>query len=106
MPTASAERFPAKWAYTVDGGELGELECENFNAASATVRITGNNVHPGTAKGSMINSQTLAARFHAAMPAEQTPECTQGKRGLLPPGPDGGLGGGDHPAPPHPRLRR
>lgn len=72
------DRFPAKWAYTVDGGELGELECENFNAASATVRITGNNVHPGTAKGSMINSQTLAARFHAAMPAEQTPECTQG----------------------------
>jgi tripeptide aminopeptidase len=70
-----ADRFPAKWAYTVDGGELGELECENFNAASATVRITGNNVHPGTAKGSMINSQTLAARFHAAMPAEQTSEA-------------------------------
>lgn len=77
------ERFPAKWAYTVDGGELGELECENFNAASATVRITGNNVHPGTAKGSMINSQTLAARFHAAMPAEQTPECTQGDEGFF-----------------------
>ena len=77
------ERFPAKWAYTVDGGELGELECENFNAASATVRITGNNVHPGTAKGSMINSQTLAARFHAAMPAEQTPECTQGYEGFF-----------------------
>lgn len=77
------EHFPAKWAYTVDGGELGELECENFNAASATVRITGNNVHPGTAKGSMINSQTLAARFHAAMPAEQTPECTQGYEGFF-----------------------
>ncbi|MDX7734283.1 peptidase T [Aeromonas caviae] len=77
------ERFPAKWAYTVDGGELGELECENFNAASATVRITGNNVHPGTAKGCMINSQTLAARFHAAMPAEQTPECTQGYEGFF-----------------------
>jgi len=77
------DRFPAKWAYTVDGGELGELECENFNAASATVRITGNNVHPGTAKGSMINSQTLAARFHAAMPAEQTPECTQGYEGFF-----------------------
>ena len=77
------DRFPAKWAYTVDGGELGELEYENFNAASATVRITGNNVHPGTAKGSMINSQTLAARFHAAMPAEQTPECTQGYEGFF-----------------------
>ncbi|WP_429218221.1 peptidase T [Aeromonas veronii] len=77
------ERFPAKWAYTVDGGELGELEYENFNAASATVCFIGNNVHPGTAKGSMINSQTLAARFHAAMPAEQTPECTEGYEGFF-----------------------
>lgn len=77
------ERFPAKWAYTVDGGELGELEYENFNAASATVRFIGNNVHPGTAKGSMINSQTLAARFHAAMPAEQTPECTDEYEGFF-----------------------
>ncbi|HDZ8978773.1 peptidase T [Aeromonas veronii] len=77
------ERFPAKWAYTVDGGELGELEYENFNAASATVRFIGNNVHPGTAKGSMINSQTLATRFHAAMPAEQTPECTEGYEGFF-----------------------
>ncbi|MGL6457813.1 peptidase T [Aeromonas hydrophila] len=77
------DRFPAKWAYTVDGGELGELEYENFNAASATVRFIGNNVHPGTAKGSMINSQTLAARFHAAMPAEQTPEATDGYQGFF-----------------------
>lgn len=77
------DRFPARWAYTVDGGELGELEYENFNAASATVRFIGNNVHPGTAKGSMINSQTLAARFHAAMPAEQTPECTDGYEGFF-----------------------
>ncbi|MFQ2252508.1 peptidase T [Aeromonas hydrophila] len=77
------DRFPAKWAYTVDGGELGELEYENFNAASATVRFIGNNVHPGTAKGSMINSQTLAARFHAAMPAEQTPECTDRYEGFF-----------------------
>ncbi|MGY3942583.1 peptidase T [Aeromonas tecta] len=77
------DRFPAKWAYTVDGGELGELEYENFNAASATVRFIGNNVHPGTAKGSMINSQTLAARFHAAMPPEQTPECTDGYEGFF-----------------------
>ncbi|MFQ2290927.1 peptidase T [Aeromonas enteropelogenes] len=77
------DRFPAKWAYTIDGGELGELEYENFNAASATIRVVGNNVHPGTAKGSMINSQTLAARFHAAMPAEQTPECTEGYEGFF-----------------------
>lgn len=77
------DRFQARWAYTVDGGELGELEYENFNAASATVRFIGNNVHPGTAKGSMINSQTLAARFHAAMPAEQTPECTDGYQGFF-----------------------
>ncbi|MEG0006730.1 MAG: peptidase T [Aeromonas sp.] len=76
-------RFPAKWAYTVDGGELGELEYENFNAASATVRFIGNNVHPGTAKGSMINSQTLAALFHAAMPQAQTPECTDGYEGFF-----------------------
>lgn len=77
------DRFPAKWAYTVDGGELGELEYENFNAAGATVRFIGNNVHPGTAKGSMINSQTLAARFHAAMPTEQTPEATDGYQGFF-----------------------
>ncbi|MBV7596730.1 peptidase T [Aeromonas sp. sia0103] len=77
------DRFPARWAYTVDGGELGELEYENFNAASATVRFIGNNVHPGTAKGGMINSQTLAARFHAAMPPEQTPECTEGYEGFF-----------------------
>lgn len=77
------DRFPARWAYTVDGGELGELEYENFNAAGATVRFIGNNVHPGTAKGSMINSQTLAARFHAAMPADETPECTDGYQGFF-----------------------
>lgn len=77
------DRFPAKWAYTVDGGELGELEYENFNAASANLRFVGNNVHPGTAKGSMINSQTLAARFHAAMPADETPECTDGYEGFF-----------------------
>ncbi|MGL6151415.1 MAG: peptidase T [Aeromonas sobria] len=77
------DRFPAKWAYTVDGGELGELEYENFNAASANLRFVGNNVHPGTAKGSMINSQTLAARFHAAMPAAETPECTEGYEGFF-----------------------
>ncbi len=77
------DRFPARWAYTVDGGELGELEFENFNAATATIEVRGNNVHPGTAKGIMVNSQTLAAQFHAAMPADQTPECTEGYEGFF-----------------------
>ena len=82
-----ADRFPldrirAQWAYTVDGGELGELEFENFNAATAIVHIRGNNVHPGTAKDVMVNSQTLAARFHAEMPSDETPECTEGYQGF------------------------
>lgn len=76
------DRFKARWAYTVDGGELGELEYENFNAASATLIITGNNVHPGSAKGAMINSQTLAARFHLSLPDDETPECTEGYQGF------------------------
>ena len=77
------DRFPARWAYTVDGGELGELEYENFNAATATIEVRGNNVHPGTAKGIMVNSQTLAAQFHAAMPEAQTPERTEGYEGFF-----------------------
>ena len=76
------DRFRAQWAYTVDGGELGELEYENFNAATAIVHVRGNNVHPGTAKGIMVNSQTLAARFHAEMPSDETPECTEGYQGF------------------------
>ncbi|HAP83460.1 MAG TPA: peptidase T, partial [Enterobacteriaceae bacterium] len=55
------EKFDAQWAYTVDGGGVGELECENFNAASVTIKIVGNNVHPGTAKGVMVNALSLAA---------------------------------------------
>ncbi len=76
------DRFKARWAYTVDGGELGELEYENFNAATAIIRVQGNNVHPGTAKDIMVNSQTLAAQFHASMPATETPECTEGYQGF------------------------
>ncbi|MGL4205773.1 MAG: peptidase T [Aeromonadaceae bacterium] len=76
------ERFPAQWAYTVDGGELGELEYENFNAATAVVHVRGNSVHPGTAKGIMVNSQTLAAQFHSQMPAAETPETTEGYEGF------------------------
>jgi tripeptide aminopeptidase len=76
------DRFKAQWAYTVDGGELGELEFENFNAATVIVRVQGNNVHPGTAKDIMVNSQTLAAQFHASMPADETPEHTEGYQGF------------------------
>lgn len=74
--------FGAKWAYTVDGGGVGELEFENFNAASVTIKIVGNNVHPGTAKGVMVNALTLASRIHALMPEEETPEHTEGYEGF------------------------
>ncbi|MCX8955802.1 peptidase T [Erwinia psidii] len=74
--------FGAEWGYTVDGGGVGEFEYENFNAASATVKITGNNVHPGTAKGVMVNALTLAMRFHAAMPEKEVPEHTAGYEGF------------------------
>lgn len=74
--------FDARWAYTVDGGGVGELECENFNAASVTIKIVGNNVHPGTAKGVMVNALSLAARIHAEVPAEESPENTEGEEGF------------------------
>ncbi len=76
-------RFKASWAYTVDGGPLGELEYENFNAAQATVDFTGVSIHPGSAKGLMVNSQTLAAKFHASMPENETPETTEGYEGFF-----------------------
>ena len=75
--------FGADWAYTVDGGAEGELECENFNAASAHVRIVGNNVHPGTAKDVMVNALTLATCFHKSLPADETPERTDGYQGFF-----------------------
>lgn len=74
--------FDAQWAYTVDGGGVGELEFENFNAASVTIKIVGNNVHPGTAKGVMVNALSLAARIHAGVPAEESPENTEGYEGF------------------------
>jgi tripeptide aminopeptidase len=77
------KRFKASWAYTIDGGPQGELEYENFNAAQATIEFTGISIHPGSAKGLMINSQTLAAQFHAAMPADETPETTEGYEGFF-----------------------
>ncbi len=74
--------FNAEWAYTVDGGGVGELEYENFNAASVVVKIVGNNVHPGAAKGVMVNALSLATRFHQSIPAEEVPEHTEGYQGF------------------------
>lgn len=77
------DRFKAKWAYTVDGGAPGELEFENFNAAQATVEFEGVSIHPGSAKDVMVNSQTLAAKFHTQMPEKETPEHTDGYEGFF-----------------------
>ncbi|WP_312122064.1 peptidase T [Pantoea vagans] len=76
------EAFAADWAYTIDGSDLGEFEYENFNAASATVKIVGNNVHPGSAKGVMVNALELANHFHAAVPAGEKPQYTDGYEGF------------------------
>ena len=76
------ERFGADWAYTMDGGEIGELEYENFNAAVATVTICGRNVHPGYAKHKMINSLRIATQFAIMLPRWETPEHTEGYEGF------------------------
>ncbi|WLI77076.1 peptidase T [Kosakonia sp. H02] len=76
------DAFGAQWAYTMDGGGVGELEFENFNAASVTIKIAGNNVHPGTAKGVMVNALTLASKIHAQVPEEESPEQTEGYEGF------------------------
>ena len=76
------DKFPCDWAYTIDGGEVGELEYENFNAASATVTIHGCNIHPGTAKNKMVNALTLACDFQQSFPRDETPETTDGKQGF------------------------
>lgn len=76
------ERFAAKEAYTVDGGELGEIEYENFNAASAVIEITGVNIHPGAAKDKMKNAVLLAAEFANRMPPAETPAHTEGYEGF------------------------
>ena len=75
--------FGADYAYTVDGGGLGELEYENFNAAAATLTITGRSVHPGTAKGIMLNSVMIAKEFDALLPARERPEFTEGYEGFF-----------------------
>ncbi len=76
------EKFGCDWAYTMDGGDLGDLEYENFNAASAKVQIHGVSVHPGYAKGKMINANMLAAEFIGLLPADETPETTEGYEGF------------------------
>lgn len=76
------EKFGCDWAYTMDGGEIGELEFENFNAASAKITFKGHNVHPGYAKNKMINSIRVANRFCAMLPAHETPEHTEGYEGF------------------------
>ena len=77
------EKFGAKWAYTMDGSQIGELEYENFNAASAKVTITGKIVHPGYAKGKMINSMLIATEFIGALPANEVPEKTSDYEGFF-----------------------
>lgn len=76
------EKFGAKWAYTMDGGEVGELEFENFNAAAAKIRVKGRNVHPGYAKNKMINSLLVANEYAFLLPADETPGTTEGYEGF------------------------
>ena len=76
------EKFGAKYAYTMDGGQIGELEYENFNAAGATIRIQGCNVHPGTAKGKMKNAILIGMELNNLLPVEQRPEYTSGYEGF------------------------
>lgn len=76
------EKFGAKWAYTMDGGEVGELEFENFNAAAAKIRVKGRNVHPGYARNKMINSLLVANEYASLLPANETPGTTEGYEGF------------------------
>lgn len=83
-----ADRFDVKtfgtdWAYTIDGGAIGELEYENFNAASATIKFKGTNVHPGYAKGKMVNANKLAAEFACKLSSLPSPESTEGYEGFV-----------------------
>ncbi len=76
------EKFGADFAYTLDGGQVGQFEYENFNAAVAVIKIKGRNVHPGAAKNKMINSQHIAFEFHSLLPSEKRPEHTSGYEGF------------------------
>ena len=79
----NVEAFAADYAYTVDGGSIGEMEYENFNAASAKAVFHGHNIHPGAAKNKMVNSQQIAMEFHGLLPADQRPEHTTGYEGFI-----------------------
>ena len=76
------KKFGAKYAYTIDGGGIGELEYENFNAAAAKIHIQGSNIHPGSAKGKMLNAMRIAMELDALLPSEQRPELTEGYEGF------------------------
>lgn len=78
----NVEAFQAQFAYTADGGPLGELEYESFNAAAAKITIKGNSIHPGTAKGKMVNSAKIAMEFNNKLPVEEAPEYTEGYEGF------------------------
>lgn len=77
------KRFPAEFAYTIDGGKIGELQFENFNAAGCSIKIVGRNVHPGTAKNQMISSIEIANKLHSALPSGAKPEYTDGYEGFI-----------------------
>lgn len=77
------DKFGADWAYTVDGSQVGELEYENFNAAKATVRISGKSVHPGYAKNKMVNAISLANEFIRLLPPHEVPEKTESEKGFF-----------------------
>lgn len=77
------KKFGANWAYTIDGGEIGELEYENFNAASANIVFNGRNIHPGSAKDRMVNASKLAIEFNSMLPANEVPEHTEGREGFF-----------------------
>lgn len=77
------EKFGADWAYTMDGSQIGELEYENFNAAGAKIKVKGKIVHPGYAKGKMVNSMYYATEFINALPRLETPEHTEGYEGFF-----------------------
>ena len=77
------DKFGADYAYTMDGGEIGELEFENFNAAAAKVTVQGRNVHPGSAKGKMKNAILIGQEFNSLLPVEQRPEYTEGYEGFF-----------------------
>ena len=77
------DKFGADWAYTIDGSQVGELEYENFNAAGAKVKVNGKIVHPGYAKGKMVNSMYYATEFINALPNTETPELTEGYEGFF-----------------------